>query len=203
MATRQELGGPHVEFVRAVQQLRDAPARPEVVCEQMPAPSRIAPHAYAMSGDVVISGEDVGTGRIVLLHDPDGNDAWQGTFRLVTFARADVEVEMVTDPMLPEVGWSWLTDALTGHDARHIAASGSVTTVRSEGFGGMREDGSTAQLEIRASWTPVGDAGSLDLGRHVGAWSDLLCEISGLPPLAAGVVAMPNRRGGLARGQHR
>ena len=29
---------------------------------------------------------DVGTGRIILLHDPAGNDAWEGTFRCVAYA---------------------------------------------------------------------------------------------------------------------
>lgn len=198
MPARKELDGPPAEFVSAVEQVRAARMRPEVACEQMSAPQRIAPHAFAMTGDVVVGGEDLGTGRIVLLHDPSGNDAWHGTFRLVTFARADVDPEMVTDPMLPEVGWSWLVDALSAHEADYIAASGSVTTVRSEGFGGMREDGSTAQVEIRASWTPVGAAGEFGtVGHHVSAWGDLLCTVAGLPPLPPGVIVLPNRRGGL------
>ncbi|MFY0406943.1 DUF3000 domain-containing protein [Solicola sp. PLA-1-18] len=194
MPARKELDGPPAEFSRAVSQLREAPLRPEVVCEQMPAPSRIAPHAFAMSGDVVVAGEELGTGRIVLLHDPAGNDAWRGTFRLVTFARADVDPEMAADPVLPEVGWSWLVDALDSRGAEAVAPSGSVTTVRTEGFGGMSADGGSAQVEIRASWTPGGDG---DVAAHVSAWGDLLCTVAGLPPLAAGVVPMPNRRGGL------
>lgn len=197
MPARKELDGPPAAFVSAVDQVRAARMRPEVACEQMPAPQRIAPHAFAMTGDVVVGGEDLGTGRIVLLHDPSGNDAWHGTFRLVTFARADVDPEMVTDPMLPEVGWSWLVEALTAHDADYVAASGSVTTVRSEGFGGMSDDGSTAQVEIRASWTPVVKPGEpMTVGNHVSAWGDLLCTVAGLPPLSPGVIAMPNRRGG-------
>ncbi|MGH3423657.1 MAG: DUF3000 family protein, partial [Nocardioidaceae bacterium] len=131
-----------------------------------------------------------------LLHDPAGNDAWEGTFRVVTFARADVDAEMGADPLLPAVGWSWLTDALAAHHAVYAAASGSVTTVRSEGFGGMSEDGSSAQVEIRASWTPVDPDG---IGDHVSAWGDVLCTVAGVPPLAPGVVPMPNRRGGLDR----
>jgi len=45
-------------------------------------------------------------------------------------------------------------------------------------------------MEVRASWTPA-DA---DLGRHLLAWSDLLCTIAGLPPLPEGVVALPGQR---------
>ena len=71
------------EFRLAVAQLRGARLRPEVFCEEMPAPQRIAPYASALSADVTVDGEDVGTGRLVLLHDPAGNDAWEGTFRCV------------------------------------------------------------------------------------------------------------------------
>ena len=51
------------EFRLAVAQLRAARLRPEVFCEEMPAPQRIAPFASALSADVTVDGEDVGTGR--------------------------------------------------------------------------------------------------------------------------------------------
>lgn len=188
-APREKDGTP-AEFAAAVEQVRRAQLRPEVVADEMPAPQRIAPHSYAMTGDVVVNQEDLGTGRFILLHDPAGNDAWQGTFRCVTFARADIDPEMAADPLLPAVGWSWLIEALETLDAEHIAASGSVTVVRSEPFGTMAEDGGDAQLEVRASWTPM-----TAKGPHVAAWSNLLCTLAGLPPLAAGVIPLPNRRG--------
>ena len=189
MAARMELDGSPQEFLLAVEQLNNARVRPEIALEQMPAPQRIAPYARAVTADVVVDGEELGTGRLVLLHDPAGNDAWQGTFRCVAFARAEIEPDMITDPLLPGVGWSWLTDALRAHDCEFSAASGTVTTVMSEGFGGMTEDGSKAEIEIRASWTPSGD-----VGPHVEAWSELLCTAAGLPPLPPGVVSMPGRR---------
>ena len=99
-------------FRRAVADLAAAAWRPELSVEEIPAPQRIAPFSAAITADVVVGGEDVGSGRLVLLHDPAGNAAWQGTFRCVTFARAEVDPEMVTDPLLASVGWSWLIDAL-------------------------------------------------------------------------------------------
>ena len=72
----------------------------------------IAPFASALSADVTVDGDDVGTGRLVLLHDPAGNDAWEGTFRCVAYARAEIDPEMANDPLLAEVGWSWLSEAL-------------------------------------------------------------------------------------------
>ena len=66
MAARQE---PRVdpsafpeEFRVAVAQMRAARLRPEIFCEEMPAPQRIAPYASALSADVTVDGEDVGTG---------------------------------------------------------------------------------------------------------------------------------------------
>ncbi|HET6153214.1 MAG TPA: DUF3000 domain-containing protein [Marmoricola sp.] len=179
-----------VEFERAVSQLRAAKFRPEVYTEEMPAPQRIAPHASAISADVTIDGEEIGTGRIVVLHDPAGNDTWDGTFRCVAYARADIDPELVTDPLLAEVGWTWLTEALEAHGAEYGAPSGTVTSVSSESFGGMATEPATAQIEIRASWTPIGD-----LTAHVEAWGELLCTAAGLPPVPEGVATMPSRRG--------
>src|SRR5919202_3191765 len=125
------------EFERAVAQLRSAKFRPEVFCEEMPAPQRIAPYASALSADVTVDGDEVGTGRIVLLHDPAGNDAWQGTFRCVAYARAEIDPEMANDPMLAEVGWSWLTEALVAHGAGFVASSGTATKVSTDSFGSM------------------------------------------------------------------
>jgi hypothetical protein len=182
-----------LDFHQAVEQVSSAVLRPEVVTDEIPAPQRIAPNAHAISGDVMSDGEDIGTGRFILLNDPAGNDAWDGVFRCVTFARADIESEMASDPSLPSVGWSWLTDALESHEAAYHALSGSVTVVHTEGFGEMAGDGGGAQIELRASWTPTGD-----LGPHVTSWSELLCALAGLPPLAPGVIPLPQRR---ARGR--
>jgi hypothetical protein len=177
-------------FTEAVEHIEGAPLRPEVVVDQIPAPQRIAPFAHAISGDVFATGgEEIGTGRFILLHDPAGNDAWDGTFRCVTFARAEIEADMAADPSLPSVGWTWLADALQAHEAEYHAFSGSVTVVHTEGFGEMAADGTNAQIELRASWTPHGG-----LAPHVTAWSDLLCALAGLPPLAPGVIALPRRR---------
>ena len=52
---------------------------------------------------------------------PAGNDAWEGKFRCVAYARAEIDPEMVTDPLLAEVGWSWLTEALDAHGAAYTS----------------------------------------------------------------------------------
>jgi len=190
------------DFRQAVRDLLSATWRPEVVVEEIPAPQRIAPFSAAITADVLVAGEEVGGGRLVLLHDPAGNAAWQGTFRCVTFARADVDPEMVADPLLASVGWSWLVDALAAHDADYLAPSGTVTSVSSESFGGMADEAPRAEVEVRASWTPVLTHG-VGLAAHLSAWAELMCTTAGLPPLPDGVVMMPSRRHAPSRSTRR
>ena len=80
--------------------------------------------------------DELDPGDVVVLHDPAGNDAWSGTFRCVAYARAEIDPELVSDPLLAGVGWSWLTEALDAHGAEYVMPSGSVTCVSSESFGG-------------------------------------------------------------------
>ncbi|WP_114559945.1 DUF3000 domain-containing protein [Desertihabitans aurantiacus] len=195
MAARTDPAPAPVEFTEAVRELMSVRWRPELAVEQMPAPQRIAPHSAAVTADVSQGEDEIGTGRLVLLHDPAGNAAWQGTFRLVTFARAEVDPEMITDPVLAEVGWSWLVEALAERGATYTEPSGTVTSVASHSFGALATDASStrAEVEIRASWTPLVGPGQ-GLAAHCLAWGDLLCTAAGLPALPEGVVAMPKRR---------
>ncbi len=161
----------------------------------MPAPSRIAPYAVALSAEVVTAGvseegDELASGRFVLLHDPSAPEPWDGIWRVVTFARAELEPELANDPMLGGVGWSWLMDALTQHGATYVAEGGTVTRVVSETFASLDDRQASVEMEIRASWTPTGP----DLSLHLLAWADLLCTIAGLPPLPEGVVALPGSR---------
>ena len=181
-------------FDAALDDLAHFPWRAELEIEQMPSPQRIAPHTAAISADVTVGDTEVGNGRLVVLHDPDGNPAWDGTFRCVTYARADVDLEMVTDPLLAEVAWSWLTEALATHGADHTAASGTITAVSSRCFGGMGGEPDRAEVEVRASWTMLLHDRT-DFPRHLAAWQDLLCTTAGLPPLPEGVVQLGPIRG--------
>ncbi|ORT54553.1 DUF3000 domain-containing protein [Streptomyces sp. CB03238] len=191
-------------FRLAVDALRGARLRPEIEVEPSRPPQRLAPYAYALEAAVVEGEEDLADGRLVLLHDPAGHEAWQGTFRLVTLVRAELEPEMAADPLLPEVSWSWLTGALEARGLSYEEASGTVTRAGSHYFGGLAERRPATQIEIRASWTPrEGRGGVPDTAAHLAAWCDLLCQIAGLPPSVAGpldqgsaaVVSLPQRRG--------
>ncbi len=171
--------------------------RPEVRLTEVPAPTRIAPYAVALTAEVIsVVGDDedeIASGRFVLLHDPSEPESWGGAWRVVSFARAELEPEMASDPMLGDVGWSWLTDSLEACDARVVAEAGTVTQVVSQGYGGLVDNGMSVEMEVRASWTPL-TAGGAGIGAHFEAWGALLCTIAGLPPLPEGVVALPGQR---------
>ncbi|MGW0791079.1 DUF3000 domain-containing protein [Streptomyces sp. NPDC002911] len=186
-------------FRSAVDALRSACLRPELEVEPTRPPQRLAPHAYAVEAAVVEGEDDLADGRLVLLHDPAGHDAWQGTFRLVTLVRAELEPEMAADPLLPEVCWSWLTGALEARGLSYGEAGGTVTRAGSHYFGALSARRPATQIEIRASWTPrEGHDAVPDMGAHLVAWGDLLCQLAGLPPSGtadAAVVTLPQRRG--------
>jgi hypothetical protein len=175
-------------FSRAVEGLQAAvldTIRPgSLDLHDVPAPRRLAPHAVACSAEVLKDGDEVATGRFVVLHDPAGQDGWRGDTRVVAFVSADVDPEMAGDPALAEVGWSWLKDSLDGRGATHQAAGGTVTRTASLTFGLVEDPQETNEVEVRASWSPLPAVdGSLDLGVHLRAWCDLLCMTAGLPPV--------------------
>ncbi|HEX5543121.1 MAG TPA: DUF3000 domain-containing protein [Micromonospora sp.] len=175
-------------FARAVTALRTATPREEILLEEVRAPQRLAPYAFALSATVTRAGDEVATGRLILLHDPAGHEAWKGSLRLVTYVAADLEVDIVADPLLPTVGWSWLTDALDAQDATYAAIGGTITRTLSTRFGELAGPPTAGDIEIRASWTPC----DTDLRAHLLAWCALLSSAAGLPP--PGVSALPDRR---------
>ena len=169
---------------------RDAQVGPGFSFEDVPAPKRLAPYASAIAATVERDGADVAWGRLVLLYDPDGQEGWGGVFRLVAYIRADVEPEIAADPLLGEVGWSWLSEALDTHVPGYAVPSGTVTRVITEGFGAKRDELPLTGFELRASWSPTGpgnraddnDLDSLDLSAHISAWCDCLSAAAGLEP---------------------
>jgi Protein of unknown function (DUF3000) len=181
---------------------RDAQADRDFLFEDVPAPKRLAPYATAIAASVQRDGADVAWGRLVLLYDPDGQEGWGGVFRLVAYIRADVEPEMAADPLLGEVGWSWLSEALDAHVPGYAVPSGTVTRVITEGFGAKRDELPLTGFELRASWSPAGPGNSdaddrdldiLDLSAHISAWCDCLSAAAGLEPPGTRALRPPGR----------
>lgn len=183
------------DFAGVADALRALTFRDDFVVREIAAPASLAPEAVAFAGDVRPSADEVdseyGTGRFVLLHDASEPEQWSGAWRIVCFAQAPLEPEIGTDPLLADVAWSWLVDALTSRGAEFSSASGTATKTLSKGFGSLAEEGDGAQIELRASWTPSGD-----LGAHLAAWAELVCMLAGLPPGSEGIAVFGARRDG-------
>lgn len=177
-------------FHRAARSLAAVRPRPELVVRDLEAPPRLAPYSWATSveADIVHRGDGTDdldepdtSGRLILLHDPDGQESWQGTFRLVCFVQARLEPEQLGDEMLPEIGWSWLTDALEESAAGYTALGGTVTQTSSVRFGGLDAAPREDDVELRASWSPT--ESDAEFGRHAAAFCALIASAAGLPPL--------------------
>ncbi len=176
---------PPADFQAALDSLATVQARPEVVLEHIPAPQRLAPWSHAIGARVAepgeIAGEDeleIASGRFIVLFDPAGHEAWDGTTRCVGYVSAVTDETMVDDQMFSEVAWSWLTEALVEHGAGHHAVGGTVTRTASTRFGDIAGPEHSVDVEIRASWT----ASDTDLDRHLQAWLEVLGNAAGLPP---------------------
>lgn len=167
---------------------------------EVPAPSRLAPYAAALS---VRTLDTVGpttpstsapalplvTSDLVILHDPDGQPGWDGDLRLVLRARARLDHEQAGDPALAQAAWSWLSEALETAGAGYRRLLGTVTTLASQTFGGLELSDACAHAEVHASWTPV----SSDLGPHLAAWYTLVHVAAGHEPEAATVLTVAGR----------
>ncbi|GAA3053257.1 MULTISPECIES: DUF3000 domain-containing protein [Actinomycetes] len=195
-------------FRSALGELRRARPRTEAQVDEIPAPVKLAPYAVALRAEVLDPGartplhgparlrpapedaELLATGRFILLHDPQGQETWGGTFRVVIYIRAELDADMGNDPLLAEVAWTWLSDSLDQCGVEHSHAGGTATRILSESFGSLEDRQASNTVELRASWTPSGPR----LGRHLEAWADMVCSFAGLPPLPDGVVALPHVR---------
>ncbi|MBD1321835.1 DUF3000 domain-containing protein [Gordonia hankookensis] len=196
------------DFRTAVESLHAARIRPEIEVGPIRPPQRLAPYSYAVGAEVRPGTDDADEipvdstgssfGRLILLYDPAGQDAWNGTMRLVAYIQAEVEAALAMDPLLPEVAWSWLSDALgvppgetatteassPERDVEVTALGGTVTSTTSVRYGDIAGPPRAHQLELRASWTATG----LDLGAHLESFCDVLSAAAGLPP--AGVTEL-------------
>jgi hypothetical protein len=178
-------------FRASIEEMTRTPLRPEVQWNAIPAPSRMAPFTWAASAEVLLHEDEVANGRLVILHDPDGEDSWQGTYRMVVLVQAQLEPEFAIESMLGDVAWSWVTESLELFDAEARELGCTATRVVSQSYGALAARPSTVDVEMRVSWTPTSDV----LGPHFAAWSAMLAAAGGLPPAPAQVAPLvPSHR---------
>ena len=175
------------QFQAAVAAMNAVEVRPEIELGPIRPPQRLAPFSYALGAEVrhpetaIVPERSEGDafGRLILLHDPDGAEAWDGTMRLVAYIQADLDSSEAVDPLLPEVAWSWLVEALDSRAEHVTALGGTVTATTSVRYGDISGPPRAHQLELRASWTAI----TPDIGTHVEAFCEVLEHAAGLPPV--------------------
>lgn len=180
-------------FRDGVATMNAAVVRPEIELGPIRPPQRLAPYSYALGAEVkhaevtdhpvdpdgAVAAGGEAFGRLILLYDPDGLDAWDGTMRLVAYIQAELDAHEALDQLLPEVAWSWLVEALESHTEHVTALGGTVTATTSVRYGDISGPARAHQLELRASWT----ATTPDLDAHVQAFCKVLEHAAGLPPV--------------------
>lgn len=184
-------------FRAAVEAMSTVAAHPAIELGPIRPPQRLAPYSFALGAEVKHDDADVvpedsdgdAFGRLILLYDPNGDEAWNGTLRLVAYIQADLDAALAIDPLLPEVAWSWLVDALNARSEVVTALGGTVTATTSVRYGDIAGPPRAHQLELRASWTPP----TTELGPHVEAFCEVLAYAAGLPP--AGITELGPRIG--------
>lgn len=171
--------------------MQAAIVRSEIELGPIRPPQRLAPYSYALGAEVKRLEDDLENdiaperpdgdafGRLILLYDPDGIDAWDGTMRMVAYIQADLDPHEALDPLLPEVAWSWLVEALQFRIEHVTALGGTVTATTSVRYGDISGPPRGHQLELRASWT----ATTPELSSHVQAFCEVLEHAAGLPPV--------------------
>lgn len=176
------------EFAAAVESMHAARLRPEITLGTIRPPQRPAPFSHAVGLEVTrgegeqsplpMDSDGDAFGRLILLHSPDAEEAWEGSMRLVAYIQADMDDAVASDPLLPDVAWQWLNESLAETGAGFTNLGGTVTSTASVRFGEIGGPPRAYQLEMRASWTAEG----LDLAPHVEAFSQVLALVAGLPP---------------------
>lgn len=175
------------DFTAAVESMHAASLRPELTMGVIRPPQRLAPYSHAIGLELnrgafdkqsTPSEDSDAFARLIVLHDPHAEETWDGTMRLVAYIQADMDGALSNDPLLPEVAWQWLNEALENHQVDFSNLGGTVTSTSSQRFGEIGGPGHSFMLEMRASWT----AESTNLTAHVEAFADVLASVIGLAP---------------------
>ncbi len=194
--TSQESAKIPAEFTEAVESMHRAQLRPEISLGTIRPPQRPAPYSHAIglevdgmdeSGPIPTDSQGDAFGRLILLYSPSSEETWEGSMRLVAYIQADMDDDVASDPLLPDVAWQWLGESLEETNAEYTDLGGTVTSTASVRFGDIGGPPRAYQIEMRASWT----AATTDLSHHVEAFSKVLAHVAGLPP--EGVAGLDRR----------
>lgn len=169
-------------FENIIGSVQEVAPRKEILIGTLRPPRNLAPYSHTISAEISHerSTDAVAEtfGRFVILFDPDGQEIWQGSLRIVIFIQAELEQSLANDPLLPQVSWTWLEESISNTEG-FAALAGTVTSTANMRYGEMSGPESSHQLELRASWTALND----ELKAHFQSFLQVLELAAGLPPV--------------------
>lgn len=154
--------------------------RTELEVTQIPSPKGLADESLALSINIRHENDeaDHAVSRLVFAYSAEVPEGWNSSYRIIGYAKSPIDLEMARDEYLSNLPWEWLRESLIRNGARFSNDAGTSTTVISTGHGALIGQPQHAELEIRASWSPEGDAWQA----HLVGWSEMVALISGLSP---------------------
>lgn len=116
------------------------------------------------------------TGWIMVLYSNETRPDWASKWRCVAFARMPLEANE-NNALTPGMYWEGMCDYL--EEVNPDSVSGTVTITQNTAFGTV-DDVSDAGCEVRVSWTPLEEPGTIDAvdaGSQVESWAQFLKSI--------------------------
>lgn len=173
----EQLNSPLLRFVS---ELDLSAIRQELEVAQIPSPKGLAEECIALSVNVKHENDSIdhAVSRLVFAYDSEIPEGWNSNIRVIGYAKSPIDLEMAKDEYLANLPWEWLREALVKNDAHFSHDAGTSTTILSTGHGALIGQPQHAELEIRASWSPVGES----IQPHLIGWSEMVALLAGLPP---------------------
>lgn len=178
-------------FTNALTSLRTAARTVDLELTEIPGPTRAAAYSVALSGSLADPDDpetEIADGNFVVLYN-DADDGGPGSFKVIVMIRAELDAEMSIDPLLPDVAWTWLEEALARFTGSVDDLGGAVTRTITTNHGRTAEHGDSVELELRASWASQ----SSEVGDHLQAWGQALRTCAGQPVHHDGVTTLHSR----------
>ena len=66
----------------------------------------MAPSTWACTGEILVHDDELASGRLVILHDPAGQESWDVHVPDGRAVQAQLEAEFAVESMLGDVAWS-------------------------------------------------------------------------------------------------
>lgn len=174
-------------FTNALTSLRMGARDVTLDLTEIPGPTRAAAYSVALSGSLADPDDpeaEIADGNFVVLYD--GDDGGPGAFKVIVMIRAELDAEMSIDPLLPDVAWTWLEEALARFTDSSDDLGGAVTRTITTNHGRTEAHADSVELELRASWA----ARTPELGDHLQAWAQALRACAGQPIAHHGVTTL-------------